>query len=67
MAAPTKLAALNKYRSTSSALRPNATKVLVVYDVQIKDIPQVPLIINYGMGEQLDRFWDDGSQNIRFT
>jgi hypothetical protein len=56
MAAPTKLAALNKYRSTSSALRPNTTKVLVVYDVQIKDIPQVPLIINYGMEEQLDHF-----------
>jgi len=50
MAAPNKLAALNKYRSAGSAMpRPVQVKVLVVYDVQIKDVPQVPLIVNYGM------------------
>lgn len=49
MAAPNKLAALNKYRGTASVImRQSNTKVLVVYDVQIKDIPQVPLIVNYG-------------------
>lgn len=52
MNAGTKLAALNKFRNSNSALmRQPATKVLVVYDVQVKtpDVSHVPLIINYGM------------------
>lgn len=48
----TKLAALNKFRNSASVImRQPATKVLVVYDVQVKtpEVAHVPLIINYGM------------------
>jgi len=33
-------------------VRPTPTKVLVVYDVQVKtpDVSQVPLVLNYGKG-----------------
>ena len=51
MNAGTKLAALNKFKSSgSSVLRPQSIKVLVVYDVPVKtpDVAQVPLVINYG-------------------
>ena len=53
MNAGTKLAALNKFRSPptpTGAIRQTTTKVLVVYDVQVKppEVAQVPLIINYG-------------------
>ena len=51
MNAGTKLAALNKFRTTTSALmRQPVTKVLVVYDVQVKtpEVSHVPLVINYG-------------------
>lgn len=52
MNAGTKLAALNKFRSTASVMmRQPLTKALVVYDVQVKipEISHVPLIINYGI------------------
>jgi hypothetical protein len=51
MNAGTKLAALNKFRnSTSILMRQSVTKVLVVYDVQVKtpEVAHIPLIINYG-------------------
>jgi translation initiation factor 4A len=51
MNAATKLSALNRFRSASTGLvRQMVTKVLVVYDVQVKnpEVPHVPLIINYG-------------------
>lgn len=51
MNAGAKLAALNKFRgSAGSMLRQPVTKVLVIYDVQVKapDVFQVPLVINYG-------------------
>lgn len=51
MNAGTKLAALNKFRGSSgSMIRQPVTKVLVIYDVQVKapDVFQVPLVINYG-------------------
>ena len=50
MTAATKLAALNKFRSTNSILRQSSVKVLVVYDVPVKapEVSHVPLIINYG-------------------
>ena len=51
MNAGTKLAALNKFRSSTSVImRQPVTKVLVVYDVQVKtpEVSHVPLIINYG-------------------
>lgn len=51
MNAGTKLAALNKFRSSASVImRQPVTKVLVVYDVQIKtpEVSHTPLIINYG-------------------
>lgn len=52
MNAGTKLAALNKFRSSASVMmRQPVTKVLVVYDVQVKtpEVSHTPLIINYGM------------------
>jgi hypothetical protein len=51
MNAATKLAALNRFRSLAAGLmRQPATKILIVYDVQVKnpEVPHVPLIINYG-------------------
>ena len=50
MNAGAKLAALNKFRATPGIMRPTATKVLVVYDVQVKtpEVSQIPLVINYG-------------------
>jgi translation initiation factor 4A len=49
----TKLAAINKFRTSGSAalLRQAPMRVLVVYDVQVKspEVPHVPLVINYGM------------------
>ena len=50
MNAGAKLAALNKFRATPGILRTPATKVLVVYDVQVKtpEVSQIPLVINYG-------------------
>jgi len=51
MSSSNKLAALNKFRSAvTNALRPTPTKVLVVYDVQVKtpEVSQVPLVLNYG-------------------
>ena len=51
MSSSNKLAALNKFRSTStSALRSTPIKVLVVNDVQVKtpEVSQVPLVLNYG-------------------
>lgn len=58
MNAGTKLAALNKFRGTPNAmLRQPQTRVLIVYDVQVKapDVSQVPLVINYGMSQYLWR------------
>jgi translation initiation factor 4A len=51
MNAATKLAALNRFRSAGAGLvRQLTTKILVVYDVQVKnpEVAHVPLIINYG-------------------
>ena len=50
MNAGAKLAALNKFRNTPGIMRQAPTKVLVVYDVQVKtpDVSQIPLVINYG-------------------
>jgi hypothetical protein len=51
MNAGAKLAALNKFRSSTSVImRQPAARVLVVYDVQVKtsEVSHVSLIINYG-------------------
>jgi len=51
MSAAAKLSALNRFRSSAAGLvRQLTTKVLVVYDVQVKnpEVSYVPLIINYG-------------------
>ncbi|KAG6817433.1 hypothetical protein H0H87_008601 [Tephrocybe sp. NHM501043] len=50
MNAGTKMAALNKFRHSASLIVRPTTKVLVVYDVQVKtsDVAHVPLIVNYG-------------------
>ncbi|KAJ7179191.1 hypothetical protein C8R46DRAFT_1159848 [Mycena filopes] len=59
MNAGTKLAALNKFRGTSSIImRQPATKVLVVYDVQVKtpEVAHVPLIINYDLPKAVEEY-----------
>lgn len=50
MATGNRMAALNKFRGGGSTVRGGATRVLVVYDVQVKapDVFQIPLVINYG-------------------
>jgi translation initiation factor 4A len=59
MNAATKLAALNRFRNTPAGLmRQSATKVLVVYDVQVKnpEVPHVPLIINYDLPKAVEEY-----------
>jgi len=59
MNAATKLSALNRFRSASTGLvRQMATKVLVVYDVQVKnpEVPHVPLIINYDLPKAVEEY-----------
>ena len=50
MAAGSKLAAINKFRNPAGLMGRPMTKVLVVYDVQVKtpEVPHVPLVVNYG-------------------
>ncbi|KAF8165404.1 hypothetical protein B0H34DRAFT_793798 [Crassisporium funariophilum] len=55
----TRLAALNKFRnSTSVIMRQPSTKVLVVYDIQVKnpDVPHVPLVINYDLPKAVEEY-----------
>jgi translation initiation factor 4A len=56
MSSSNKLAALNKFRSVGT--RPTPTKVLVVYDVQVKtpEVSQVPLVVNYGEDSSLSPY-----------
>ncbi|KAF7977652.1 hypothetical protein HWV62_3078 [Athelia sp. TMB] len=59
MNAGTKLAALNKFRtSTSVIIRQPVTKVLVVYDVQVKtpEVAHAPLIINYDLPKAVEEY-----------
>lgn len=57
MNAGTKLAALNKYRSSSSmVMRQSSTKVLIVYDVQVKELTHVPLVINYDLPKAVEEY-----------
>jgi len=59
MNAGTKLAALNKFRNASSVIiRQPATKVLVVYDVQVKspEVSHVPLIVNYDLPKAVEEY-----------
>jgi translation initiation factor 4A len=59
MNAGTKLAALNKFRnSTSTIMRQPVTKVLVVYDVQVKtpEVSHTPLIINYDLPKAVEEY-----------
>ncbi|KDQ64831.1 hypothetical protein JAAARDRAFT_117967 [Jaapia argillacea MUCL 33604] len=59
MNAGTKLAALNKFRtSTSSIMRQPVTKVLIVYDVQVKtpEVSQIPLVINYDLPKAVEEY-----------
>jgi len=59
MNAGTKLAALNKFRGSSNPIgRPPVTRVLVVYDVQVKapDVFQVPLVINYDLPKAVEEY-----------
>ncbi|KAI0733003.1 hypothetical protein BC629DRAFT_1718160 [Irpex lacteus] len=59
MNAGTKLAALDKFRSPSTAIiRQSSAKVLVVYDVVVKapDVQQVPLVINYDLPKAVEEY-----------
>ncbi|KAF8450444.1 hypothetical protein L210DRAFT_907790 [Boletus edulis BED1] len=59
MNAGTKLAALNKFRSSASVMmRQPVTKVLIVNDVQVKipEISHVPLIINYDLPKAVEEY-----------
>ncbi|KAF5369819.1 hypothetical protein D9758_001111 [Tetrapyrgos nigripes] len=57
MNAGTKLAALNKYRTSAAGmLRQTSTKVLVVYDVQVKEVSHIPLIINYDLPKAVEEY-----------
>ncbi|KAF9507358.1 hypothetical protein BS47DRAFT_318222 [Hydnum rufescens UP504] len=59
MNAGTKLAALNKFRGSNNPIgRPPITRVLVVYDVQVKapDVHQVPLVINYDLPKAVEEY-----------
>ncbi|KAH7887803.1 P-loop containing nucleoside triphosphate hydrolase protein [Phlebopus sp. FC_14] len=59
MNAGTKLAALNKFKSSPSVImRQPVTKVLVVNDVQVKipDVSHVPLIINYDLPKAVEEY-----------
>ncbi|KAH9943105.1 uncharacterized protein BXZ73DRAFT_87513 [Epithele typhae] len=58
MNAGAKLAALNKFRATPGIMRPTATKVLVVYDVQVKtpEVSQIPLVINYDLPKAVEEY-----------
>ncbi|KAG6820094.1 hypothetical protein H0H93_005406 [Arthromyces matolae] len=58
MNAGTKLAALNKFRQTSSLMMRPIAKVLVVYDIQVKssDISHVPLVINYDLPKAVEEY-----------
>jgi len=59
MNAGTKLAALNKFRGSSSMImRQTTTKVLVVYDVQVKtpEVAHVPLIVNYDLPKAVEEY-----------
>jgi len=55
----TKLAALNKFRTPASVtMRQSSTKVLVVYDIQVKspEVPHVPLVINYDLPKAVEEY-----------
>lgn len=57
----TKLAALNKFRTSTTVImrQQPVPKVLVVYDVQVKspEVSHVPLVINYGKFVYLFILW----------
>ncbi|KAG8922485.1 hypothetical protein FRC01_013971 [Tulasnella sp. 417] len=58
MATGNRMAALNKFRGAGSAIRGGATRVLVVYDVQVKapDVFQIPLVINYDLPKAVEEY-----------
>jgi len=59
MNAVTRVGSLNKFRNLSSSiLRQPGTKVLVIYDVQLKnnEAPHVPLVINYDLPKAVEEY-----------
>ncbi|KAG9016251.1 hypothetical protein FRB90_003605 [Tulasnella sp. 427] len=58
MATGNRMAALNKFRGAGSGIRGAATRVLVVYDVQVKapDVFQIPLVINYDLPKAVEEY-----------
>ncbi|KAJ3999547.1 hypothetical protein F5050DRAFT_1709689 [Lentinula boryana] len=57
MSPATKIAAFNKYRAHASIMmRQPVTKVLVVYDVQLKEVSHIPLVINYDLPKAVEEY-----------
>ncbi|KAG8907056.1 hypothetical protein FRB99_005433 [Tulasnella sp. 403] len=51
-------AALNKFRGNGSMIRGAGTRILVVYDVQVKapEVFQIPLVINYDLPKAVEEY-----------
>ncbi|KAK0242691.1 hypothetical protein EDD85DRAFT_918893 [Armillaria nabsnona] len=57
MNSTTKLAALSKFKSSPSVvMRQPVTKILVIYDVHVQEISQIPLIINYDLPKAVEEY-----------
>ncbi|KAF9055130.1 hypothetical protein BDZ89DRAFT_1055744 [Hymenopellis radicata] len=57
MSSATKLSALSKFKTNPSVvMRQSPMKVLVIYDVHVQEVSQIPLIINYGEPVHCERF-----------
>ena len=59
MNAATRVAALKKFKNASSSiLRQPSARVLVIYDVQLKnnEAPHVPLVINYDLPKAVEEY-----------
>ncbi|KAJ3773091.1 hypothetical protein FB446DRAFT_703359 [Lentinula raphanica] len=58
MSPATKITAFNKFRGNSSTVirQPTTTKVLVVYDVQLKEVSHIPLVINYDLPKAVEEY-----------
>jgi len=58
MSTGSRISALNKFRGSGSTIRSGATRVLVVYDIQVKapDVFQIPLVINYDLPKAVEEY-----------
>jgi translation initiation factor 4A len=56
MAPAARMTAINRFRSTTAVA--TRTRVLVIYDVQVKstEVSQVPLVINYDLPKAVEEY-----------